>query len=185
VELTQAIADCVPGVPTETLEALVRHESGGNPFAININGAARLTRMPQTRSEARAVLAEAERQQLSIDIGLGQVNGQHLLRFGLEASDLLDACRNLQITALILGECYARTASIRGGDQARLARALSCYNTGDLERGLRRGYVRAVYRAAAASVAPLELPFDALDGWRSLHLRSAPSAPTFDRETMR
>lgn len=160
MDLMSVIALCVPAQPPQTVAALVLHESAGNPFAINVNGRYRLNRVPRSRAEATALLTELRTGQFgSYDIGLGQVNSVHLARFGLEPEALLDACTNLRVSMQILGECYERAGP--GDAQRRLARALSCYNTGRMDRGFRNGYVAQVYRSAAASGTAV-LPADSL-----------------------
>lgn len=184
MDLMLLIAACVPGIAAPTLAAVVAHESAGNPNAINLNSRlARISRVPGTRAEAEHVLAQlADGRHGTYDIGLGQINSVHLARLDLNAQALLDPCLNLQVAAQILGECYERTADKGKDAQARLAGALSCYNTGNPHRGFANGYVQRVYRMAqspvsidvalepplstVSAVAPqrLAIPFGAFEG---------------------
>lgn len=173
MDLLTVIALCLPLVPPQTIAALVLHESAGNPFAINLNGAHRLSRVPRTRAEATALLRELRSGKYgSYDVGLGQVNSVHLARFGLEAEALLDACTNLRISTQILGECYERAGSAHGDEQSRLGRAFSCYNTGRMDRGFGSGYVSKLYRSARDDTDVI-VPADALHSLQSLSHRSS------------
>lgn len=144
-------AQCAPQVPVATLRAIVRHESGFDALAIGINARpdrrARLSRKPEMVREAieaaQALLARGYR----VDLGLAQVSSQWLGRRGFKAdgsaldlADLFEPCRNLSVGAAILVGCRQRASSLQ--------EALSCYNTGDMRRGLSNGYVSAIYRAA-------------------------------------
>lgn len=162
MELIAAIALCVPAVPVATIEAVVIHESGGNPYAINLNGRYRLSRVPRTRREAVATLDRLRSGAFgSYDIGLGQINSIHLERLRLTPEQLLDSCTNLRVVVRLLGECQARTGAPAPAEMW-LARTLSCYHTGDPLRGIRNGYVGRVYRAAARPET-VTLPIDSLD----------------------
>ena len=110
MELMTAIATCVPGVPPTTIAALVIHESAGNPYAVQVNGRFRLSRVPTTRHEATEILKLLRGGAWgTFDIGLGQINSSHLGRLGLSAEELLDSCTNLRVATRLLGECHART----------------------------------------------------------------------------
>lgn len=58
--LTAVIQRCAPQVHPRTLQAIVRVESGGNPYAIGVIGGA-LERQPRSLGEAVATAAELER----------------------------------------------------------------------------------------------------------------------------
>lgn len=154
------IALCVPAVPPQTLAAVVIQESGGNPYAINVNGRYRLDRTPVTRREAVVVIEQLRGGAYgSFDIGLGQINSVNLERLQLVPEQLLDSCTNLRVAAYLLGQCYAKAPD--GAPQRRLAFALSCYNTGRFDRGLTNGYVDRVYRMAEKPHG-VRLPTDSL-----------------------
>lgn len=142
----QALAQqCAPTVAHQTIEAVVRHESGANPFAIGINGGARITRQPLNKEEAIATANKLLAMGLSIDMGLGQINSNNLQKLGLTVEQLFDPCTNLRAAEAILRACYDPAAKRHGHGQVALQAALSCYNTGNTSAGLANGYVWKVY----------------------------------------
>lgn len=143
-ELSDLVARCAPDVHQVTMMAVVRHESGGNPFAIGVNGGRRLERQPKSLEEAVATAEWLRGQGIDFDAGLGQVNVRNWGWLGLGARELFDPCLNLRASARILADCYARAVRAQGEGQRALHAALSCYNTGNLTRGLRNGYVGRV-----------------------------------------
>jgi len=106
-------------IPSPLLKAISEVESAFNPMAINLN-------------------------HKTYDIGLMQVNSQHLNRlakYGIEARDLYDPCTNIDVGAWILSKEIARngynweavgryhspTKSLQVKYIARVARALEKY----------------------------------------------------------
>lgn len=141
--LTAVIQRCAPQVHPRTLQAIVRVESGGNPYAIGVIGGA-LERQPRSLGEAVATAAELERLGMNYDLGLAQINRANLQRLGLlPVAHAFDACANLRASAAVLTECFGRAkrqgAKEQGrsatSDQASLHAAISCYYSGSLTRG--------------------------------------------------
>ncbi|HQR03494.1 MAG: lytic transglycosylase domain-containing protein [Proteobacteria bacterium] len=151
----QLAAQCAPQVAPSTLAAIVRVESGGNPWALNVNGPQPLPRQPSSRLEAAAWARWLVRHGYSVDMGLAQVNSRHLERLGLDAGDLFDPCTNLQAGGRILRENYAGASRKLGPGQDALHAALSAYNTGNYRRGFDNGYV---FKVVAAAQAPAPSP---------------------------
>lgn len=139
---------CAPDVHPATLAAIVTTESGGNPYAIGVNKGQRLERQPRSAVEALAVAHKLIAAGANVDLGLGQINVKNLAWLGLNVADVFDPCRNLEAAGRVLGECYGRAIKKQGEGQGALRSALSCYNTGDLSRGWRNGYVGKVVRTA-------------------------------------
>ncbi|ACL64478.1 Lytic transglycosylase catalytic [Anaeromyxobacter dehalogenans 2CP-1] len=135
------------------IEAIVRVESGGNPFALAVNGAVELVHAPRDRDEAAAMARWLAAHGYNFDAGLAQVNSANLARFGLDTSSVFERCANLRAASRVLEECHERALQHWDDEERAMAAALSCYNTGHLTRGLRNGYVTAV-RAAVDSLAP-------------------------------
>jgi type IV secretion system protein VirB1 len=127
---------CAPSVHPATLQAIVRTESGFNPFAIGVVGG-RLVRQPRNRDEAVATVKALETAGWNYSMGLGQVNRNNLGRYGLTAESAFDPCANLRAGAAILGNCYARAAAQVGDGQQALQAAFSCYYSGSFVRGFR------------------------------------------------
>lgn len=145
----QALAQqCAPTVAYQTIQAVVQHESGAKPFAIGINGGARITRQPLNKEEAVATANTLLGMGLSIDMGLGQINSNNLRPLGLTVEQVFDPCTNLRAAETILRGCYDPAAKRHGHGQVALQAALSCYNTGNTSAGLANGYVWKVYAQA-------------------------------------
>lgn len=149
-ELGELVRRCAPKVHPQTMLAVVMQESGGNPFAIGINGGPRLERQPVTFSEAVATAEVLKAKGYNFDAGLGQINVKNFSWLGLRVADLFDPCANLRAAATVLADCYDRAARGRGDGQGALHAALSCYNTGSMTRGVGNGYVAKVARKAGA-----------------------------------
>jgi type IV secretion system protein VirB1 len=146
--LEQMILQCAPQVAPSTLLAIIQVESSGNPWALNVNGKQRLTRQPGSREEAVAWARWLIERGHSVDLGLTQVNSRHLRRFGLTAESLLEPCTNIAAGAWILTENYSAASRKYNDDQEALRAALSAYNTGNHQAGIKNGYVGKVNRAA-------------------------------------
>lgn len=153
VDFNTLAQQCAPGVHPTTLQAVVRTESGFNPYAIGVVGG-HLARQPRTRAEAVSTAKALAAQGLNFSMGLGQVNKAHLPRFGLSYESVFDACANLQAGARILQECYQRALAQLGPDRA-LNAAVSCYYSGNFNRGFQveRGGTSYVERVAANATA--------------------------------
>lgn len=156
--LTQEVVDlmgrCAPDVHPTTLSAVVRHESAGNPYAIGVNGKAKLKRQPRNLEEAVATAKMLRSRGVDFDSGLGQVNIRNIGWLGMSISDLFDPCLNLKASATVLSDCYARATRANIVGQPAIHAALSCYNTGSLTRGFGNGYVSKVAAKAGATPAP-------------------------------
>ena len=139
---------CAPQVAPQTLAAVAYAESRFDPLAIGVNRGPRPARRPRDPAEAartaRALIARGA----NLDLGLAQINSDNLGWLGLSVEDAFDPCRNLTAAGRVLQAGY-RPASANPADrQVALRAALSRYNTGHPERGLRNGYVARVERAA-------------------------------------
>jgi len=170
VELGAMIATCSPGVHPRTMTAIVRAESGGNPFAIGVVGG-RLQRQPQHLAEAVATAVALERGGWNFSLGLAQVNRHNLALHGLDYASAFDPCANLRAGAAILQRCYGRARTRYAAGQPALQAALSCYYSGGFQRGFvadqdGTSYVLRVLRQApppsstpqAQASTPRELP---------------------------
>jgi len=148
VDFDMLAQQCAPSVAIETIAAVVSHESKRNPFAIGINGGARITRQPLNKAEAVETANKLLSMGLSIDLGLAQINSANLGRLGLTVEQVFEPCVNLRAAETVLRGCYDPAAKRHGPGQLALQAALSCYNTGNYARGLSNGYVQSVYRLA-------------------------------------
>ncbi|WP_244135477.1 MULTISPECIES: lytic transglycosylase domain-containing protein [Burkholderia cepacia complex] len=142
---------CAPDVHPKLLGRIGTVESGGNPYAIGVVGG-HLLRQPRTKAEALATVAALEAGGWNYSMGLVQVNKFNLARYGRTPSDMFDPCRNLSTGSAILKECYVRASQRYPENDAAVRAALSCYYSGDFNRG--RSYALKV--AASAPLSDLK-----------------------------
>ncbi len=142
------------------MQAIAIGESGGDPFAIRINGPGGGARRFATASEAAASARALNAQGRDYDAGLLQVNRRQFARHSLTPDTAFDPCLSMKAGA----EHYAddlRAASIFSLAHRR-------YNTGGFERGaayaasIERILTRSRSTPAAAPSSPtaLALPLD-------------------------
>jgi type IV secretion system protein VirB1 len=140
-----ALLACAPNVAPATLEAVISVESGGNPFAVHINGLHQQLPSPRDVKEAAKIAEQYIARGYSVDLGLMQVNSRNLSVLGVTIEQVLDPCTNIRSGSKILTADYAEAARTRGEGQLALEAALSAYNTGDFYRGFVNGYVARYY----------------------------------------
>jgi type IV secretion system protein VirB1 len=143
---------CAPMVAPETVLAIVRTESGGRPFALNVNG----DRQPPRQTNSADAVRTAQRYTaagFSVDLGLGQINSRNMQWLGLTWETVFDPCTNIAALGRVLTTNYN---AVRAGrdPQTALRVALSMYNTGSQTRGFRNGYVAKVVGNAGVANAP-------------------------------
>lgn len=120
--LIDLMQTCAPNVAPTTLAAIVRHESGWNPHALH-NNTLKASVKAKSKEEAVAIATKMIKSGQSVDLGLGQINSQHLARYRLSVEQVLDPCTNLKIAQDILLDGWR----VSGGN---LIGTLSAYNTG-------------------------------------------------------
>ncbi|WP_045762233.1 lytic transglycosylase domain-containing protein [Xanthomonas albilineans] len=149
-DLASLILACSVGVHPQTVQAIIQHESGGNPYAINNQVR---SYYPSNLTDAKRIAYEQIAAGRSTDIGLMQVNSQHLRRYNVTPEALLDPCTNIRIGTTILRQNYAQTWAKYQAEKPALLAALSMYNTGNETQGMQNGYVFKVARVAGVPVA--------------------------------
>ncbi|CAG4910884.1 lytic transglycosylase domain-containing protein [Paraburkholderia saeva] len=155
---------CAPQVSLSTMAAIVRTESGFNPYAIGVVHG-RLVRQPASEAEAVATVHALDASGWNFSVGLAQVNRANWSAYGLNERSVFDPCRNLAAGAAILQGCFelARQARAHASNdsQSALRASLSCYASGDFSTGYRTGYVQRVVSNAsvlAPSSEPVVVP---------------------------
>lgn len=148
------IEACAPGVAVETIQAIVRVESAGDPLALNANRSGKPVRLKAEDLADAIRLARAEiAAGNTVDIGLMQINSANLPVLGRTVEQLFNPCTNLHAGATILTGAYAAAIKAHGEGQAALQAALSHYNTGNFQRGFANGYVARYYQQHATPKA--------------------------------
>jgi type IV secretion system protein VirB1 len=150
VDFATLAQQCAPAVHPITLQAVVKTESGFNPYAIGVVGG-RLARQPRSRDEAVATARALEAAGWNYSMGLAQVNRANLRIYGLTSETVFDPCANLRAGGAILAECYTRATGGGRVPQDAVRAALSCYYSGNFTRGFKRdfGGTSYVQRVAA------------------------------------
>lgn len=140
-------------VAPETIDAVIRVESGGNPLAVNVNGLPRSFRIPKASNlDEAAHIAEAFIDAgYTVDMGLMQINSRNLGPLALSVRSVFDPHTNVRAGCSILAENYDRAVGRFGPGQQALLAALSAYNTGNFSEGFRNGYIRRYFSGRTSS----------------------------------
>lgn len=143
-DVLETIEQCAPLSYKKIMKSIALRESSFNPFAINLNGAEFSKRHIRSKEEATRFLEMLKTSDVNFDAGLMQINSYHfrsggyLSGMGYAYLDLLDPCKSVVMSSLILKEAHDRTGDIIS--------ALSIYNTGNSKKGLENGYVEGVIK---------------------------------------
>lgn len=136
---------CAAQVAPATMTAIVRVESGGNPWALYNNNTGQSIHPPSYRqalADVRLALAMGQK----MDVGLAQVDTENFAAYGLTPASALNACTNLHVGAEILATDYHHAASVYGPGQVALFHAFEAYNSGRLHGDA--GYADKILAAA-------------------------------------
>lgn len=134
---------CAPGVDPVTMAAVVKQESGGQPWVVNNNTTRKSTIFESKAAAVAAAMAAVGRGD-SVDMGLVQINNKNLPALGLTVEQVFDPCTNLAAGAHILTTGYLKAGSLGG--------ALSIYNTGRPDSTVGANYAKSVFGQARAKV---------------------------------
>jgi type IV secretion system protein VirB1 len=150
---------CAPQIDPITMAALVRTESGFNPFAIGVVHG-RLLRQPSNSVEAIATMRALEAAGWNFSVGLAQVNHANWRAYGLTEQNVFEPCRNVTVGATILQRCFMSANRTQADTQVALRASLSCYGGGDFSTGYRTGDVQRVVKNAHQPVPafPITVP---------------------------
>lgn len=148
IDLNQLVLECAPHVAPNTMIAVIKTESKGNPLAIGLNRGKRLAYGARSMSQAIHWVNYLERNNYDFDVGLAQVNIRNIHKYGFHAADMLQPCNNLQIASDILRKNYHAALTGHIGANSALLKAISAYNTGNYNNGFKNGYVRKVINNA-------------------------------------
>jgi type IV secretion system protein VirB1 len=146
------VSACAAKVAPTTMEAIVRVESGGDPYVINVVGVGPTRAKSAKEAIARTKAAVAEGR--NVAMGLMQVTTQTAQKLGYTITQMFDACTNLQAGARVITDRYVAASATRGQGQPALQAALSAYNTGNFHSGFFNGYVALYYGRHTAPPSP-------------------------------
>ena len=144
---------CAPGIALEALVPQVQVESHFSELAIGINNGpiVRARSVP----DATDIATRYIRAGYSVDLGLAQINSHNLRRLGLTVEQAFDPCTSLRAAEVVLTENYNAVSDGRTQTDA-IEATWSLYNSGSPSRGMRNGYVRKVWSAAATLVPQMK-----------------------------
>lgn len=147
--MIELIALCAPNVAPETITQIIKHESSGNPLAINVGGLPfKQQPKPKTIEEAATIAKNYIQKGHIVDMGLMQVSSSNLKWLNIPLTDievLFAPCPNITAGGALLSEAYQRAVKKHGRGQRALQAALSAYNTGNFTYGFKNGYVAKYY----------------------------------------
>lgn len=154
--------ECASSVEPQRLLAMVKVESGANPYAIGVvNG--RLERQPRNLEEALATVDALERDGWNFSLGISQVNRYNLPKYNLDYKAAFDPCSNLHAGASILKDCYHRARQRAQDDHSAWQMAYSCYYSGNFKTGFKAdfkgqpSYVRKVEANSGDALRPIRI----------------------------
>jgi type IV secretion system protein VirB1 len=134
---------CAPAVDPVTMAAVVKQESGGQPWVVNNNTTNKSMAFGSKAAAVAAAVAAVGRGE-SVDLGLVQINSNNLPALGLTVEQVFDPCTNVAAGARILAMGYQRAGSLGG--------ALSMYNTGQVDSKIGVAYAQKVFGQAGVKV---------------------------------
>ena len=132
--LAALISRCAPAVAPQTMIAIVRVESGGDPFAIGDNTTKRSYHL-RNRANAEALADRLIAAGHSVDLGIAQIDVVNFAQLAVNPRALFDPCVNVRVGAEILSHDYTIARRRYGSGQMALRHAIGMYNTGRLDKG--------------------------------------------------
>ncbi len=175
LDVSALVHQCTPSnVSPVTMHQIVSVESARNPYAIGFKLIRRvetvvggkvvvrkevstLKTQPKNAIEAVEWARYLQAQGYEFDAGTGQVHSTNFAKYGLTLETVFDPCKNIEVGAQILTDCYER-AFARFKDQGRaLTAAISCYQSGNFETGFGTGYVQKVLAAPTGQRVAVEV----------------------------
>jgi len=148
INLDMYVKQCAPQVSSNTMLAIIKTESKGNPLAIGLNKGKRLGYQAKNLDQAVNWVEYLDKHGYDFDVGLAQINVRNIRKYGYKAKDMLDPCKNLYVANLILSKNYTNALVKSNNPKQALLKAISAYNTGNYQYGFNNGYVQKVVNNA-------------------------------------
>lgn len=168
--------DCLRYAKAPVEHAIVVVESSFNPFAIGVVGGT-LARQPRNKAEAVATALALKAQGYNFSMGCRQVNQANLVKYGLDLDSVFDPLKNSSVGSAIYDECRTRAVAKFGDRNLATKAALSCYYSGNFNRGQQKegnspSYADKVLDSLPPGAKPeaaLAIPLVAVKGKKSNH----------------
>jgi len=125
---------CAPAVSPVTLDAIIKTESGGNPYAVaNVDD--KTSHSFKRKEDAIRYVNSLSQQGKRFSAGLMQVYSGNFDKYELDNNSVFDPCKNIATGARILSDNFD---SVEGGEQEKLTKSLSKYYSGNENRGFKK-----------------------------------------------
>jgi len=145
IDLSHQLLECTPNVSPVLMEALVRVESGWNPYAIGPDAGGAPIEQPRTLEQAIAKAKALKASGARFSVGLAQIHVSNVANAGVTWEDAFDACKNLALgQKILLGNYNKAIAEGYAGVDAVWA-ALRGYNNGDVHRAVSDAYAQKIF----------------------------------------
>ena len=128
-------------IPPKVPLAIAKHESGLNPYAVNVAGTGY---MPDSKEEALEIMRAAEATGASYDVGLMQINNQWFSRLRVTPESLLEPDKNIEIGVKILAGEFAK--------HGKNWTAVGYYHSPSKSRGI--AYSKSIYQLYHGFIQP-------------------------------
>ncbi len=126
----QSLVDlCAPGVAGTTALAIIRVESGGDPWSIDDDTTKR-SYHPHSYRDSVLLLHQLRAEGHNVDAGLMQVNSTNWRTYGIDEETVLDPCTNVNVGSTILRRAYRAATQIFPPGPLALYHAFEIYNSG-------------------------------------------------------
>lgn len=133
--MTALFLHCAPQVAPSTLEAVIKTESGGDPYVIN-NIRDHISKAFTTESQAVLYAVNLSKDSKPYSAGLMQIYSGNFKKYKVNNQTVFDPCTNITVGAKILTDNYL---SLEGSNtQNNLRQALSIYYSGNKKTGFIR-----------------------------------------------
>lgn len=153
IDFTDLANQCANQLPIEVIYAIVKTESGFNPFAIGIVGG-RLSRQPRNMTEAQATARALDHAGLNYSVGLAQINRANFSWQNLTIETAFEPCKNLAAAQRIFKNCYDRASQRFSSKKQTLDAAYSCYFSGNFVTGFQTNSRGESYVSVIAQNTP-------------------------------
>lgn len=133
--LLGVILECGSPVHPEIVNAIIKTESGKNPFVIaNVTDSE--SYVLESKEEAIEKANELAADGKKYSAGLMQIDSDNFPTYKITNDKIFDYCQNIKIGADIFKKCYALSKKDNEiSNDHHLDKALSCYYSGNFKRG--------------------------------------------------
>lgn len=148
-----------PAIGSRIADALVIYESGGHPWSIGVNTTPHQSYTFATKEEAVAKATALLAAGYNLDLGLHQLNSQHLHGW-LTVEAAFDPCTNVNQGGIVWADDYSTCVASYGPGSQCVEFATRAYNSGSFEQS--QGYARSVWDIAASLPRAVGMGFPVL-----------------------